>query len=845
MASTNLGIAKVKAVLKDAAPYIDKNLKRFNFEVSAYDSDLIINSAFAKPLLAEYVEDPLGTFAAFHPSKRKFYLDNALSDGSSSTPAGFITWKPLTSPPPLTPSDIVNDGGYDTYTIDPPPLTPETDVPDDYKGPFFENNAVSMPPPPNDKLSIKGYLDWYSSSGGGATTTTTSSSTPWPVIQSVYQKKHHDGLWWGLESSEFLEEDNTPFWVNFRKMEAPSSANHETLFIIRLGPGDSEHQYDICISMDKRPFLIDYLTSGPVGGSVPPMIHEWDADFSRVISQKRADNDMEIGVMTIAGRLVVIVNNNPLVYARINRDGTEDGGQLLECKIKSGKIQVFATNVETRLIACPMTFAETSIISIPMPTIVEEGGGGGGGGTTPSYEGVDNHAVINGSVSKLPKPPSYADDLYGVDCEEFDGPGGGANPSGFGFHKKGKMKFQQASSTTFATLENTDFYTLEMNPSSDISVAGEMIPFSGCPYFFRLKGAYKKDSAPGGGEEDISDYVISVDETAQAPDYFHVKRSASITLYNEDNVIGDKVVNDQTVISLEWGWVDADGRSATTTKTFTGIVVSVSKSEIAGKETITLNCEDYIYILSKVPIINSPFYDGMVAVYAIGDLAERAGISGWTKDWDSEDDYFLPAGYGFSQPAMRFQSTQMIFECIIEMVKRFEAYIYFDAEGKFHINKLPGGLLSAPTTGPVADFLSDPFSDPAKAILEERSVDVSYDSTVNVISILTLERDTRNAIIYSKPASDDKLVFVKPYLYNQPAFGEMEAAKAWVDEVSQRMFFPILKTRFKTLGLTIVSPLDFVTLDDHDFRVMSVRRTFNAENNDLTCSYECEWLGGA
>jgi hypothetical protein len=67
-----------------------------------------------------------------------------------------------------------------------------------------------------------------------------------------------------------------------------------------------------------------------------------------------------------------------------------------------------------------------------------------------------------------------------------------------------------------------------------------------------------------------------------------------------------------------------------------------------------------------------------------------------------------------------------------------------------------------------------------------------------------------------------------------------------MSDLAQRIFRPILKTRFKTVGShATCKPLDFVTVDGHAFRIMSIRRSFNAENNDFNASYECEWLGGS
>jgi len=90
------------------------------------------------------------------------------------------------------------------------------------------------------------------------------------------------------------------------------------------------------------------------------------------------------------------------------------------------------------------------------------------------------------------------------------------------------------------------------------------------------------------------------------------------------------------------------------------------------------------------------------------------------------------------------------------------------------------------------------------------------------------------------------LLFKKIYLYNQAALGELEVCRNYVETLSQRMFNPILKTRWNTAGTFVnAMPLQFVTVDAQIFRVTSIKRNFKAETNDLSTSYEGEWLGGS
>jgi hypothetical protein len=382
---------------------------------------------------------------------------------------------------------------------------------------------------------------------------------------------------------------------------------------------------------------------------------------------------------------------------------------------------------------------------------------------------------------------------------------------------------------------------LKFKPSNTTFI-GNILENGGSPFYFRLKGINLLNSGePDEGDSgNITNTVLSINETVTAPDYFHCKKSLDVTCYDEHGVISSILVQGQTGITVSWGW-DGDVE-----KTFTGVVTSVSTSQKAGMETISIRAEDYFYVLKNSPIINSPFYDGMVAYYAIKDMAQRANLIGFINEWIGERDDFLPAGFSFSKPAMRFNSTQSLFDCMMDIVKRFEAFLYFDERGRLVVKKLPGGLFST-VEGAAVSFSSDPSVSPENVILDEKQVEMNYDSTVNVISAMTLDRDTRNVILYVKTATGDEnnVLFKKVYLLNQSALGELEVCRNHVEELSQRMFYPILKTRWKCAGTNVnLQPLSFVEVDGKIFRLMSMKRSYSSETNDLNTSYEGEWLGG-
>jgi hypothetical protein len=225
----------------------------------------------------------------------------------------------------------------------------------------------------------------------------------------------------------------------------------------------------------------------------------------------------------------------------------------------------------------------------------------------------------------------------------------------------------------------------------------------------------------------------------------------------------------------------------------------------------------------------------MIAVYAIKDLAKKAGINQFSIDWNSSDDYFLPSGYTFTAPAVKFEANRTILDCIVELAQRFTAYVYFDENGQFHINYLPGGMLSNVVPSSVAaSFVTDPSST-GIIVLGSKTIDVTLDDTLNHMTATTVDRNNLNIIVEGKNATRDYLLFDKGAFMDQAAFGGQVELKTYMNDLAARVFKPIRKTSFKTVGDgTIIHPLDFITLDGVLFRLISVKRTYSAENNDFS-----------
>jgi hypothetical protein len=861
----NLGKANVKVELYDYLPGIDSNAIKYNFDVSAWQWNTMQNSPYFPPFLAEHIESPDSTLAAVFPSKRKKYIDNYINytgttDRVISTTKPYILWTPTMTKEALlkhlfdpTVSES-NPTPYDDYVLIPP--QEEISYPSDYIGPQWRDDAKPELPATNDIRYIKQWLTQNGSLSAAGTWIAEPETDTVPYTYWINQDKVKAGLWWGVESHPFITQ-NMPLWVNLTVARTPPAQNNETLFVISLGIDDSTQAYDILLSQNNRMKIYDYTAGRPaaeateaaaesggtsaasVGSNI--VIKEFDVDFTRMLD---SEGNIEIGLMTIGGRMVIWINKDFVVYERIEKEDGDAAGTFKECKIAAGRMRIYGTNVQAIINVCPMTFAPMAVIALPLPSIYRNSE------SEPIsivYKGVHRDGTLEGSVAVLPQPLDRTGTLYGVDCRAFLDSTGMIFPSGIGLHQRGRMVFATAEDAELTSLPDTSFYLLVMrseampfnNPEGVLNISS-----GGCPYFFRIKGGYNSPLYPVLSDPVDVPEVITVSESITAPDYFHAIAKATVTIYNEGGRY-DYLRDRQKGIRLYWGW------GTDLQRTFTGVITSVATSEVPGKETMTLQCDDYFFPLKNTPIINSPFYDGMVGYYAIEDLAKRGGVMSFSNDMDTPEDYFLPSGYCFSQPKHRFPGQNMLFACMMDLIKRFEAFVYFDSDGMMHIKSLPGGLFSSLAGEPiVAEFARNPtVADVSRIILNERAVDYSFESTVNKISVYTLDRDTRNAILYTKvaTAAENRLGYRRIKLLDQPALGDLEVARTYATRLSRRIFYPIRKTTFSTVGTVLASSkiLSFVKIDELEYRLLSITKKYSSDSNDFTCEFSGEWLGGA
>ncbi len=939
----NLGIANPKVELLNVLPNVVKDgTKRIQLELLASQYPALADSGVIKPILTEFVQNTTKSFSVVFPSRRKMFVNNYLRGGGAlpNTKEPYIVWTPcLASNGSVAQPGIMgtvekgdNTSGGDSskkkwpkYTL----IQPGNTYPNGYNGPIWIQTSLQTQAMPDDakifKESISGFLPTTTTSTTSTTSPVTTTSPTslttkqecLPFIAAISQEVSMDGLWWGVESSSFVGQ-NMPFWVDIKRSEPPTSSDFETIFVIGFGHHDTsatKNRFDIVIGANRPPQIVDYrnsivakanATTGSGSGASNATASTANKKEEIVQTVEFADKenegafsaigtnvtDLEIGVMTVSGRLLVTVNGESFIYERNTEEDVE------EIVIPAGPIRVFGTNVQSIIYASPMSFCSTTALltfapvtlyganlSIPVSTTTSTSTTTSANpgttttttsATTTTTTTLSPNSILNYfNVEKDGNPGTSAicllpsknqkEMLYGVDCRIYseavglpttDASGGTTqksrteSPSGFAMHRQGVigMLFSyQNPSLDKTKIGDCCFVVLK---ADNVYFPGTkfIIPFGGCPYFYRLKGVaeQKGRTAPTLTTENISSSIMQVSESWSTGDISYTEKKVSLTLYNEDGK-WNKLRTKQYGVRLYWAWKTTSS-TPTYTKSFTGFTIAAQTTDEPGKETITVECVDYIAMIRSLCVLNCPFYDGMLARYVIEDLARIAGLTSFKYEWpSSEPDYFLPSGYSFTQPRHRYPSDTPILDCMSKVAKLPEAFFYFDKDGTLVMERTPGGFFSNNASTLVkASFSSDPAS--TNVILGQKSVSWNYSASINQISGQTVHKDTRNTIFYAvlSSSSTDMLLYRKYMVIKEAMLGGMPEIREWMMRILRRMEYPIRKISFKTVEKTPldIKPMDFVTVDGLIGRITSMSRKYSADNNTFETDFETEWLGG-
>jgi hypothetical protein len=839
---------------------------------------------------------------------RQYRQVNNYVTGASSSPTfsnPLIMWDVLTKNAtdpvsscigsPYIEQFITNTAQIMLSPSSPPP------VPIGYAGPIWENPFGEKVVLPKDTTAA-------------TTTSTATGPVTAAVISRAYaaQQAISQDIWWAIEttslnsSSTYSGTGNppaTPFYIDIA-MKTPLASKQPTFLAIRIGKipsatsstsvsSTAQEVIDLVFVNNQGGGLYDWgnmtgpanpatpSTPSPVSITLPENVR-WDGSSNR------------IGFLPLAGRLLISVNGVDFLYTRIvppNSAGSTSSANAAQLFFPTlDKVRIIGSNSQASISLGAIAFNEKSVLQTPLSAgfnVATQSAdmplfGSQIGVYDPSQAGTISLVEMpDGTNTSLGAWAEKCTDSYVTDRVLTAPDAWGSEASNYMF---GKLTFglendAVGSSVGIAVTSGTGtnkHYSITFEPDwiqfgLDLSGANDVedaqiedILFPNMtPIWFRARGvtAGPMPASNVASPIDVSDDVMDLTESFSSSDRYHCEHTMDIVLYNEDgqyNTIGES--SQPVQAGYTWKVADSD---VVTENVFTGLILNASKTLTAGKETITLHCEDYMFLLGATLMINSPFYDGMDGFYVVKDLAMKAGL-----DTDSIHDdsgtgpnarYFLPSGYSFAEPAKRYDSKSNVKDNMLDVCSMGSKVVYFDGDGELHYDNIQGGIFfTTPATGiTIPDdlqYFSDPSSSPSgggtladtNIILDEKREEVKLNSVVNLIYVKSVDRNTGALLSgwYRADPTQDRLSYRKIIYCQIPSLGSVDAVNNYMADLKSRVFKPIRGITIKTADDSMsLKPMTFISVDSEIFRLMGINRSFRVEDNSITTSMTGEWMG--
>jgi hypothetical protein len=370
--------------------------------------------------------------------------------------------------------------------------------------------------------------------------------------------------------------------------------------------------------------------------------------------------------------------------------------------------------------------------------------------------------------------------------------------------------------------------------------------------------------------DDVSENVLDISCSSQldSPRPTLIEYSGSMKLFNADGQYSEYLAKARGIrIWMKWSQED-DVEFGNDDIVYSGIAFGRSGSQAPGEEYITFELVDHWKVLEGIPIKNSPFYDGLHLATAVDDLCGRAGLS-FVDDVDKTKGkdggplyYFLGYGLAYDKPMFRFSAETSLKDCITNVLKAFELYLYFDKSGKLHMVPIPGGFLFDHTNAAWDPDVKDTYyleinqtSQPYKMILDGLDMVSSLGSSVyNSLMIMSIDKGTGRPLIVSRGNPDSLLNsdtigylgFIKEIRIDRPDLGNQAAAENFATMMINMYSKPGFEVEFNTVGhIPAFRPGQFISLkrnadDDggdetgfytRKFRATKVTHSYQASNN--------------
>ena len=789
----NFGADGPRGTILSSLPFLENNNYQ-DFEISASQPDSF-NYSMIAPFFVENII--VGeSFSAILPKRKKVFVDNVVGDYAETDAVGLVKWNPAAPTGPAR--EIAHDAIAKSVGPDSRERlnrnTPGVIIGDEMEGEGVSEQAVfytdnDIVNKSFDDPTLEDLIGHISSSLESASDEEEENFVPAEKkeIKVVNQSNPAFPIWWNLEG------DITD--LDLRR-GAYLSVSRNTLgdfdgtpvLMWTFGTQDLNGCFSIIVRDNADSFIYDYK-------------YKKYFNLGKEVI-RNTDKDIEISYVSLTRRLLVIINDSVHVYSRVKHQN-EDNATSLENRYENEPIEIaggrhflLGLNTSGKISLSPMDFATYGLISFRLPSSDREDA---------LWKGIRPDGEYEGSVFDIYRNENIVES--GVECSSVTG------------YFQGPIDAElEGGGEITVRFFKEDTYFMAFKSNKD-----ELVPV-----FYRMKGGrvLEQSLSGGGGSANIDDFILSVTETCSTDDYHSVSVGVELSLYNPGGIF-DGLIGRQHAIQLSWG----DNLS------FTGISVNTDSVYEPGNETLKVRYEDSMYILKSQPIIHNIAFDGMWDYAAMDLLAKFAGFIG-IKLVREGIDYFLPSGTSYNNPLYRFPGEKPILDCMIDIAKNFEGYIYADEDGAIVYTMLEGGLMATGVSGGTS-FTIEPGQ--SNSIIDSYSEGVSIRDTINIIVGITIDRESRDTYVINHVANNNRLMHKKVALYREAALGSLPALRLQLRRIGDRAFHPIDSTNITVAGVHNVKAFGTMSVEGKTFRIFGYTKNYDASSNSVTMSIEGRW----
>lgn len=413
---------------------------------------------------------------------------------------------------------------------------------------------------------------------------------------------------------------------------------------------------------------------------------------------------------------------------------------------------------------------------------------------------------------------------------------------------------------------------------------GYVVSLGRSPYIWMIR--CEMAPAPGNRPNDLIDIscdVMSVDLNHNATSYNELSHTGTMRVLNRRAATPDnprapidyrQYTNRAVYVRIEAYWKNGAGKDPGPgdRQIFEGLTTGAEVTTRAENEIITFKLEDYMNALQGSKFVLCPFYDGMKASLAVRDIVMSMGFPDSRILADTvpivaanlAQDLGLPFNNPFEEPLFRFKDGSSYKEGILKIAKLDFKCVYFDRNGNFHYDTMPGGIFSNQAFVVREKFWSSQIEAAANgdAITDQTLYKVAWNSvtfsrlindTYNVIQVSSVTKRLQSKISLASaynagifdPTAEGYLGYRKHLMIAEPALGSVDAVGRYLENYRRRVFIPPLSAHFETYGYTGLSPLDVIQLDGQHLRILNISTHLSAAENMYFMNVEGEWFFSA